>query len=276
MIIMNGKELSFKIKDKLREKVSLFSRKPGLVVIQVGNDEASKVYVKNKEKTALEIGLEFKHLHFDDIEENDLINEINNLNNDSNVDGIIVQLPLPNHINENNIINSINPNKDVDGLTNYNIAKLINNDNSLIPCTPLGVMKLLEHYNISLSGKNVVIVGRSRLVGKPLSMLMLNNNATVTICHSKTTNLSDFTTKADILVVAVGKSSIIGSKMVKRGAVVIDVGINRVNNKLCGDVDYIKVSKKASYITPVPGGVGPMTVIMLMSNVISSYEKKMI
>lgn len=276
MVIMNGKELSLLIKNDLKEKVSFFSRKPGLVVVQVGNDEASKVYVKNKEKTALEIGLEFKHLHFDDISEIDLINEINKLNNDNYVDGIIVQLPLPSHLDENKIINTIDPNKDVDGLTNSNIAKLINNEDSLIPCTPLGVMKLLEHYNINVSGKNVVIVGRSRLVGKPLSMLMLNNNATVTICHSKTSDLNVFTSKADILVVAVGKSSIIGPKMVKKDAVVIDVGINRVNNKLCGDVDYIKVSKKASYITPVPGGVGPMTVAMLMSNVIKSYEKKMI
>jgi methylenetetrahydrofolate dehydrogenase (NADP+)/methenyltetrahydrofolate cyclohydrolase len=275
MTILNGKELSLKIKEDLKGKVSLFSRKPGLVVIQVGNDEASVVYVRNKEKTAAEIGIKFIHLHFDNISQENLINEINKLNNDNNIDGVIVQLPLPNHLSEDTIINAIDPNKDVDGLTNINVAKLINDQDSLVPCTPMGIMRLLEHYNINISGKNVVVVGRSRLVGKPISMLMLNKNASVTICHSKTANLSDFTKKADIIIVAVGKPSIIGSKMVKKGVIIVDVGINRINGKLYGDVDYDKVSKKTSYITPVPGGVGPMTVVMLMENVIKSYEKKM-
>ena len=274
--IINGKEISLKIRNELKVKVESFNHRPSLVVIQVGTDPSSTIYVNNKAKACQEVGISFKHLLLEEtIEEKELINYINKLNNDINIDGVLVQLPLPKHLNEDKIINSIIPSKDVDGLTNVNLGKLISNKADLVSCTPLGILELLNEYHVSLTGKHVVIIGRSRLVGRPLSILLLNQDATVTVCHSKTPDISLYTKQADILIVAVGKRALITAEMVKEGSIIIDVGINVVGGKLYGDVDYDHVIAKASLITPVPGGVGPMTVAMLLSNVIKSYEKKM-
>lgn len=274
MTIIDGKEISKNIKEQLKQEIKTYMIKPCLAVIQIGNDPASDVYIKAKEKACNETGIYFKYIKFEETaKEIEVINKIVELNNDEYVNGILLQLPLPEKFNTEKLINYIARNKDVDGLTDINAGKLINNKNGIVPCTPKGIMELLNAYDIEISGKNVVIVGRSNLVGKPLMSLFLNKDATVTICHSKTNNLEEFTKNADILVVAVGKKHLITSDMVKDGAVVIDVGINRDGDKLYGDVDFTKVSKKASYITPVPGGVGPMTVAMLLKNVNDIYKK---
>lgn len=274
MTIIDGKEISNNIREELKQEIKTYMIKPCLAVIQIGNDPASEIYVKAKEKACNETGIYFKHIKFEETaKEIEVINKIVELNNDEYVNGILLQLPLPAKFNTEKLINYIARNKDVDGLTDINVGKLINNKNCIVACTPSGIMELLKAYNIEISGKNVVIVGRSNLVGKPLISLFLNKDATVTICHSKTNNLAEFTKNADILVVAVGKKHLITSDMVKDGAVVIDVGINREDSKLYGDVDFDKVSKKASYITPVPGGVGPMTVAMLLKNVNEIYKK---
>ena len=269
--IIDGKKVSLERKELLKEKVKDLKEKLMLVVVSVGDNPASKVYVKQKEKMALEVGYDFKNLHFDTITTKKLIKEIDNLNKDSKVTGIIVQLPLPNNLDKDLILNSVSPLKDVDGLTNINLLKLVKNEDSLIPCTPNGVMKLLEYYNIDLIGKRVVIIGRSELVGLPLFHLLLHKNATVTLCHSKTKDLKSYTKESDILIVAVGKKELITKDMIKDNSVIIDVGINRVDGKIYGDVscDAIEV---ASLMTPVPGGVGPMTVISLMENVYKAHE----
>ena len=273
--IIDGKTIRNEIIEEIKKEVKHFMIKPCLAVIQIGDDPASNTYIKAKEKTSNEIGIYFKHIKFSETtKEIEVINKILELNNDEYVHGILIQLPLPEGFNQDKLINYIARNKDVDGLTDINIGKLYNNKPGLVSCTPLGIMKLLEHENIDVAGKNVTIVGRSKLVGKPLMGLMLNKDATVTICHSKTENLSKYTKNADILVVAVGKKHFIKENMVKEGAIVIDVGINKEDNKLYGDVDYEKVKEKAKLITPVPGGVGPMTVAMLMSNVINAYNKQ--
>ena len=264
--IIDGKKVSLELSCELTKKINKLDKKLKLVVVSVGDDPASKVYVSQKEKKAHAVGYDFLNLHFDSIEENDLIEEIKKLNKDETVTGVIVQLPLPSYLNKDKILNTVSPLKDVDGLTNDNFLKLIKKEKSLLPCTPRGVISLLDYYNISYDYKNVVIVGRSELVGLPLFHLLLNKNATVTLCHSKTKNLSDYTKKADILIVAVGKKELITLDMIKEGAVIIDVGINRFQDKLYGDV-AASCFKKASLMTPVPGGVGPMTVISLMENV---------
>lgn len=264
--IIDGKKVSSDLKNELIEKVKKLNKKLKLVVVSVGNDPASRVYVGQKEKRAHEVGYDFFNLHFDSIDEENLIKEIEKLNEDKEVTGIIVQLPLPDNLDKNKILNTINPLKDVDGLTNDNFIKLIKKEESLIPCTPKGVVSLLDYYNIDLLNKKVVIVGRSELVGLPLFHLLLNKNATVTMCHSRTKDLSEYTKEADLLIVAVGKKELITADMVKDGAVVVDVGINRINNKLYGDVSS-DCFDKVSLMTPVPGGVGPMTVISLMENV---------
>ena len=275
MELLDGKVVKKKILEELKEEVLKLKRKPGLVVIQVGDDPASKVYVGQKEKMANSVGYNFQHIKFDENIEEDIIEKkIIELNNDDNVDGILVQMPLPKQLNSKKIQNLIDQYKDVDGLSDINSGMLTHNVDTLVPCTPKGIMDILEYYNISVSGKNVVIVGRSDLVGKPLASLMLNANATVTICHSKTVNLGEFTKNADILVAAVGKASLITKDMVKENSVVIDVGINRVNDKLCGDVDFDDVIDKVSYITPVPGGVGQMTVAELGKNVLKAYKNR--
>ena len=275
MKIIDGKKLRDEIIIELKKEVKQYMIKPCLAVIQIGDDPASNTYIKSKEKACNEIGMYFKHLKFtEDAKEIEVINKILELNNDEYVHGILLQLPIPEKFNPDKLINYIARNKDVDGLTDINLGKLYNNKPCLISCTPQGIMKLLENESIDLEGKNVTIVGRSNLVGKPLLGLMLNKNATVTICHSKTENLSKHTKNADILVVAVGKKHFIKENMVKDGAVVIDVGINKEEGKLYGDVDFEKVKEKVSLITPVPGGVGPMTVAMLMKNVIAAYQKQ--
>lgn len=272
--IIDGKLIRDEILDQLKKEVKTFMIKPCLAVIQIGNDEASNSYIKAKEKACQNIGVYFKHIKFnEDAKEIEVINKILELNNDEYVHGILIQLPLPEKFNPDKLINYIARNKDVDGLTDINLGKLYNNKNGLISCTPQGIMEMLEHENIDVEGKNVVVVGRSNLVGKPLLGLLLNKNATVTVCHSKTKNLTEHTKNADILIVAVGKKHFITEDMVKEKAIVIDVGINKVDGKLYGDVDFTKVKTKASKITPVPGGVGPMTVAMLMKNVVKSYNK---
>lgn len=274
--IIDGKASSIKIKEELKTYVDSLDEKPGLVVIQVGDNPASNTYVKNKKLAAEYIGINFFHYKYEEnTSEEELINKIKELNNDNSVDGIIVQLPLSKGFNETKIINYIDPNKDVDGLTELNAGKLVNNEDCLSSCTPTGIMKLLEMYNVEIEGKNAVVVGRSILVGKPIATMLLNKNATVTICHSKTKNLKEITKNADILVVATGHINTITEDMVNENAVVIDVGINRnEENKLCGDVDFNNIKDKVKLITPVPGGVGPMTVAMLNYNVIKSYKKR--
>ena len=274
--IIDGKASSIKIKEELKAYVDSLGEKPGLVVIQVGDNPASNTYVKNKKLAAEYIGINFFHYKYEEnTSEEELINKIKELNNDNSVDGIIVQLPLPKGFNETKIINYIDPNKDVDGLTELNAGKLVNNEDCLSSCTPTGIMKLLEMYNVEIEGKNAVVVGRSILVGKPIATMLLNKNATVTICHSKTKNLKEITKNADILVVATGHINTITDDMVNENSVVIDVGINRnQENKLCGDVDFNNIKDKVKLITPVPGGVGPMTVAMLNYNVIKSYKKR--
>ncbi len=276
MTIMNGKEVSSKLLQDIKEEVKKLEFSPTLAVLQIGDDAASDVYVAQKRKIADSLGFNFIHEKFNETDNEDvIINKISELNENINVNGIIVQLPIPNKFNTDKILNTILPSKDVDGLTNTSKVNLINNNVSFIPCTPLGIIKLLEFYNIDTRGKNIVIVGRSNLVGKPLFNLLINMDATVTLCHSKTKNLSFHTKNADILVSATGIKHLIKGYMVKDGSVVIDVGITREDGKLYGDVDFDSVNKKTSYITPVPGGVGPMTVVMLMSNTIDSYKKSL-
>ena len=272
MILLDGRKLRDKKLDILKDKVSSLDRKLTLVVIQVGNDEASNVYVEQKKKMAEYVGYNFIHKKLDDsISESDLLEIIDNYNKDKVVDGILVQMPLPKHINEVVIQNKILYYKDVDGLSDINMGRLVHGRDSLVACTAKGIVSLLDEYNIDLEGKNVVIVGRSNLVGKPLFNLLLNRDATVTIVHSKSHNIENITKCADIIIVAVGKKAFIKKNMVKEGAVVIDVGINRFDGKLYGDVDFDEVSDIVSYITPVPGGVGPMTVTELGFNVLESY-----
>lgn len=273
MNLLDGKKVKIEMLDELKTKVKSLNEVLGLVVIQIGNDPASNVYVKNKEKMANDLGYKFSHLRLDEnVEENYVLSIINKLNNDDSIDGILVQMPIPKQLNCKRIQNAINPLKDVDGLTDINMGKLAHEIDSLVPCTPIGILDLLKYYNISLEGKNVTIVGRSDLVGKPLASLMTNNNATVTLCHSKTINLKEFTKISDILVVAIGKPNFITSDYIKDGAIIIDVGINRMpDNSLCGDVDFESVKDKVSFITPVPGGVGQMTVAELGKNTYKAH-----
>ena len=276
MKILDGKLIKGQILDEVKREVEKFSTKPSLVVIQVGDNEASNIYINQKRRMAEYVGYDFSLIKYSNsVKEEEILNKIDELNNDKNVNGILVQMPLPDGLDSKRIQNAISYLKDVDGLSDINAGALFHNKKSLFPCTPLGVMELLKRYNIDVSGKDTVVVGRSNLVGKPMAMMLTNNNATVTLCHSKTVNLKKYTSNADILVVAVGHANLITSDMVKDEAIVIDIGINRVNNKLCGDVDYDNVSKKASYITPVPGGIGQMTVAMLAKNVLSAYKMQM-
>ena len=274
-MLLDGKELSNKIKQELYSKVRHSLVKPCLAVIQIGDDEASSVYVKSKEKACNDVGIYFKHIKFSEItHEREIVNKIIELNNDEYVNGILIQLPIPEKFDKNKLINLINKDKDVDGLTDINAGKLFKFRKNIVPCTPLGIMRLLEEYDIPVEGKHAVIVGKSDLVGKPLAMLLLEKGATVTVCHSKTNDLGSITKQADILVSAVGKKDLITKDMVKNDSVVIDVGIHRnEQNKLCGDVDFESVEPLASAITPVPGGVGPMTIAMLMKNCVESVEQ---
>ncbi|MBE9222112.1 bifunctional methylenetetrahydrofolate dehydrogenase/methenyltetrahydrofolate cyclohydrolase FolD [Cyanobacterium stanieri LEGE 03274] len=279
--ILDGKSLAQKIQNQLQtqisEKVAQGKRAPGLAVLMVGDNPASAVYVRNKEKSCQKIGMESFSRHFQaNATQEDLESAIAQLNQDERVDGILVQLPLPSHLDSVGLLLKILPEKDADGLHPYNLGKLVRQEKGLRSCTPAGVMEILKEYNIDIAGKKAVVVGRSILVGKPLALMLLEENATVTIAHSRTPNLAEVTKNADILVAAVGKPEMITADMVKPGAVVIDVGINRIETaqgkgKLVGDVDYEAIKDIASYITPVPGGVGPMTVAMLLQNTYLSY-----
>ena len=276
MMILDGKKIKKVVLDEIKSEVNNLSVKPKLVVIQVGNNEASNVYIKQKSNMCEYVGYEYEHIKLENpVTEEDVINVINRLNNDEKVTAILVQLPLPDGMDTNKIVNSISPKKDVDGLTDLNNGMLFHGKDTLYSCTPYGVMELLDRYDISVSGKNVVIVGRSDLVGKPMAMMMLDRDATVTVCHSKTKNLKEFTKNADILVVAVGKPNLITEDMISDGVVILDVGINRTDTGLCGDVLFDSVKDKCSYITPVPGGVGQMTVAMLSKNVLKAYKMQM-
>lgn len=269
--IISGKELSSKIRGELKEKITALKengKNISLAVVLVGNDSASQVYVKNKIKACEEVGIKsYSYTLPEDTSQEKLEELVKAICEDDNVNGLLVQLPLPRHLDSEKVLKLIPKEKDVDGFSLENTGALVKGEEALISCTPFGVMKMFEDNNISLKGKNAVVVGRSNIVGKPMAMLLLNADATVTVCHSKTENLKDICLSADILVVAIGKAKFITADMVKDGAVVIDVGMDRdENGKLCGDVDFDGVKEKASYITPVPGGVGPMTITMLMYN----------
>ena len=275
MEIIDGKKLAKEIRENLKIKCDELKEKganPKLAVIMVGEDKASQVYVRNKSKACNEIGIEFEeYLLNENIQQEELIELIQKLNNDITIHGILLQSPIPAHLNINEAIRTIAPEKDVDGFNPVNVGKLCLNQDTFVSCTPYGIMKMFESYNIDLTGKNVTILGRSNIVGKPLIQCCLNKNATVTVCHSKTKDLKKYTKDADVIIAAIGKSKFVTADMIKQGAVVIDVGINRgEDGKITGDVDFENVSQKASYITPVPGGVGPMTIAMLMNNVIKA------
>ncbi len=277
--IIDGKQISLEIKNQLKEKVLSFTekynRKIKLAVLLVGENPASKVYVKNKITAAEFVGIESLAYYLpEDSTEGQVKDLVITLSNDKTVDGILVQLPLPSHINQDEVLNLIPADKDVDGFLPENLGNLAMGTPSTISCTPFGVIKLLKHEGIELSGKNAVVVGRSNIVGKPMAMLLLNENCTVTVCHSKTKDLAEICKKADILVAAIGRPKFITEDMVKEGAVLIDVGINRTENGLVGDIDFENVKNKASYITPVPGGVGPMTIAMLMENTYNSAVRR--
>ncbi|ARJ37463.1 bifunctional methylenetetrahydrofolate dehydrogenase/methenyltetrahydrofolate cyclohydrolase FolD [Sporosarcina sp. P21c] len=277
---IDGKAIGQEIRNELKEEVaSLVAQgvQPGLAVILVGENPASETYVKNKEKSSKEAGMKSVLTKLPEtVSEEDLLAEVEKLNEDDTIDGILVQLPLPKHIDENKVIRAISPEKDVDGFHPMNVGKMLIGQETFLPCTPYGIMQLLERSNVDIAGKHAVIIGRSNIVGKPMGQLLLQKDATVTYCHSRTKDLKKFTQQADILIVAIGIAKFITGDYIKEGAVVIDVGMNRdENGKLCGDVDYESAEKQASAITPVPGGVGPMTITMLLKNTVESAEKKL-
>lgn len=280
MKLINGKEISTKTKNTIKAEIEEIrktgKRVPKLAVILVGDNQASQVYVRNKEKACAYVGMESLRINRDaNFSEEDLLKLIDELNHDDGVDGILVQLPLPKTIDEEKVLKAIAPEKDVDGFHPANIAKLFLNEEGFIPCTPYGMMVMLEEIGYDLDGKEVVVVGRSNIVGKPVALLALHHNATVTIAHSHTKNLQEVTSRADVLIAAIGKAKFFTADYVKEGAVVLDVGMNRdENGKLCGDVDFDDVKEKVSAITPVPGGVGPMTIAMLMKNTLLSYKRR--
>lgn len=274
-IILDGKQTAKKITDELKLKVQSLDKKPSLAVIMAGNNPASEVYVKNKEKKALEIGFNSIIKKTDEnITKEELLKIIKELNEDDNINAILLQLPLPKHLNEKDFLDKIDPKKDVDGFCSYNLGKLLKNDSPYaIPCTPKGIVRLLDEYNIDIESKIALVIGRSNIVGKPVSILLLNRNSTVIMTHTKTKNLENLTKTADILICAAGKKEMIKKEMIKENAVIIDVGITRDNDgKLKGDVDFNDVKEKTSYITPVPGGIGPMTIAMLMENTYELYK----
>ena len=278
--IIDGKYVTQVVRENIAKDIENFKAEtgitPGLAVILVGNNPASTVYVRNKHKACLDVGITSYQIELpEDTTEDELLAKIDELNNNSDVHGILVQLPLPKHISEDNVINRISPDKDVDAFHPTNVGKIMIGNYDFLPCTPAGIMELLHFYNVDISGKECVVVGRSNIVGKPMSLLLLAENGTVTVCHSRTKDLAEVTKRADILVVAIGKPAFIKAPMVKEGAIVIDVGINRLENgKLCGDVDYDSVEPIASMITPVPGGVGPMTITMLLKNTLTAAKRK--
>jgi len=278
--IIDGKAVSAAVKQevadetaKLRDEKGL---KVGLAVVIVGNDPASRVYVNNKKKACEAVGFQsYEYALDENTTQEQLLDLVNVLNRDDRVNGILVQLPLPKHIDEKSVINAISPDKDVDAFHPINVGKIMIGEYSFLPCTPAGVMRLIESTGTDITGKQCVVIGRSNIVGKPQAMLLLQKNGTVTICHSKTKNLKEICLGADILVVAIGRANFVTGDMIKEGAVVIDVGMNRLENgKLCGDVEFESAEKKASFITPVPGGVGPMTIAMLMKNTLTAAKQQ--
>jgi methylenetetrahydrofolate dehydrogenase (NADP+)/methenyltetrahydrofolate cyclohydrolase len=279
-VIIDGKLVSEQIREGLRGEIEHLKSEgitPGLAVILVGDDPASQVYVRNKARSCENLGM-YSEVHrlSVDTTQVELLNMIEKLNNQSSIHGILVQLPLPNHISEKAVIESIRVDKDVDGFHPENVGRLVIGDECYVPCTPAGVIELLKHANVQLVGKHAVVIGRSNIVGKPVSLLLLQEHATVTICHSKTANLAEVIKTADIVIAAVGRAEMIGSQHIKPGAVVIDVGINRLpDGRLVGDVDFEDVKQNASYITPVPGGVGPMTITMLLKNTVEAARRSM-
>mgnify|MGYP000699416014 CR=1 FL=1 len=275
--IIDGKQISLDIKNELKEKVAKYKEQGieiTLAVVKVGNDPASAVYVRNKEKACEYVGINSKTLALpEETTEEELLNVVKELNEDKNVNGILVQLPLPEHIDESKVLLTIDSTKDVDGFHPVNVGKMVIGEDTFLPCTPAGIIEMIKRTDIDIEGKECVVIGRSNIVGKPMAMLMLKENATVTIAHSRTKGLKEVTKRADIIVAAIGKAKFVTADYVKEGAVVIDVGMDRdENGKLCGDVDFESVSKVASAITPVPGGVGPMTVTMLLVNCLRSVE----
>ncbi len=275
--LISGKEVSLKVKNQVAEETAELKKQgitPGLAVIIVGNDPASRVYVNSKKKACAEVGFNsYEYALPEETTQEELLELVQKLNNDNNVNGILCQLPLPKHIEENAIINAIKAEKDVDAFHPFNVGKIMIGEYAFLPCTPAGVMELIDSTGVEISGKSCVVIGRSNIVGQPMAMLLLHRSGTVTICHSKTQNLQEICRNADILVAAVGRANFVTEDMVKDGAVVIDVGMNRLENgKLCGDVDFENVEKKASFITPVPGGVGPMTIAMLMKNTLTAAK----
>lgn len=278
--IIDGKELAKKVRKDLKQEVKKLKEagiNPKLAVIMVGDDPGSQVYVKNKSKACEKVGIEFEEFLFDSsTSEEKLLEVIQKLNEDDFIHGILLQSPVPKHININKAFRAILPEKDVDGFNPINVGNLSIGEDAFISCTPYGIVKMLEEYNIETIGKNAVILGRSNIVGKPMIQCMLNKNSTVTVCHSKTKNIEDIIRNADIVIAAIGKPKFVKADMVKDGAVVVDVGINRIEDgTILGDVDYEEVAKKASYITPVPGGVGPMTIAMLLTNVVKAAKIKL-
>ena len=280
MTIIDGKALSDKILKEIENEHSELQakvgRKAGLAVIIVGENPASQIYVRNKIRACERVGFHSETIRLDEhITEENLLLEIEKLNNDNNIDGILVQLPIPKHINELKVINAISAEKDVDGFHTTNIGKMmIGDETGFLSCTPAGVIQMFEEYNIDLEGKDVLVIGQSNIVGKPMTLLLIKKRATVQVCNSKTKNLPEKLQKADVVVAAAGSPKLVKGSDVKEGVVVIDIGINRVDGKICGDVDFEEVSQKASYITPVPGGVGPMTIAMLIKNTFKSYKQK--
>lgn len=278
--IIDGKEVSAQVKEQVKEEVAQLKAatglQVGLAVVIVGNNPASRVYVNNKKKACEAVGFQsFEYALDEDTTQEELLELVEVLNENPQVNGILVQLPLPKQIDEKAIINAISPDKDVDAFHPSNVGRIMIGSYAFLPCTPAGVMELIASTGVSVSGKNCVVIGRSNIVGKPMAMLLLHQNGTVTICHSRTQNLKEICAQADILVAAVGKANFVTADMVKEGAVVIDVGMNRLDNgKLCGDVDFAAVEPKAGYITPVPGGVGPMTIAMLMRNTLTAAKQQ--
>ena len=278
--IIDGKKISLELSDLLKNKISLLKdngKDIVLSIIQVGNDPAATIYKNSKIKKCAEFGITTKEYNFDENATTDeIVSLIHRLNNDDEITGIFIEMPLPNHLDKKMIINEISYKKDIEGITDKNLGNIYNDNNGILPATANSVYNLLKYENINLNGKNVVIMGRSNIVGKPLALMMLNDNATVTVCHSKTTDIKDITNKADILIVAVNKEKYVDSSFIKDNAIVIDVGIHRNTvdgkNMITGDVDYDSVKDKASYITPVPGGVGPLTVVMLINNLVLAKE----
>ncbi|RUM78797.1 MAG: bifunctional methylenetetrahydrofolate dehydrogenase/methenyltetrahydrofolate cyclohydrolase FolD [Candidatus Thioglobus sp.] len=275
-MIIDGKQIAKKLRSSIAEQVTKLDRKPGLAVVLVGDDPASKVYVRNKDNACKEVGFYSEKINKPaDITQAELLSEVERLNKDDKIDGILVQLPLPSHLDANQVIEAINPNKDVDGFHSENVGKLMQNKAYLRPCTPKGVMTMLATIGVDLVGKNCVVVGASNIVGRPMAMELLNARATVTICNSKTQDLSSKLKQADIIVAAVGRPKMIKGDWIKTGAIVIDVGITRLENgSLSGDVDFDAVQDKAAWITPVPGGVGPMTIATLLENTLTAYTAR--